>query len=210
MNTIKSIFTVLLMLAVLTLLAMPCMAQDLYGQPRTILLAPCPQHLVQSTTDELLTTNNAVDVHGYQGVAQILFWATNTSGSSPKIAAWLEGSNDKTSWYTLTNVASSTKVSYPMTNYWVSGSPGTANQIFVPGTLTTNTAATAGFAGVSLTPAAFTTTANLCTNTAGGAWQFGVPATTLPYWIRLRTQVVGDTSIFVCGGVFIGMRYNTW
>jgi hypothetical protein len=67
------------------------------SEPHYNVVAPCVV-LTQSGATALSTTNTPIDMHGYAGIASLVFFTTNTAGDTPKIYAFLEGSANLTTW----------------------------------------------------------------------------------------------------------------
>ena len=122
------------------------MAQDVFAGARTILALP-PQVITA-------VVSNVVDVHGYDGVAKIdLISATRDAANVTTFT--LAGSATRTGTYaTIATFALGVPTTVPLTN---TASGGATNYIYYAGTVTTPTAATAGWATPYLVPSAFTT-----------------------------------------------------
>ena len=133
---------------------------DLFGIPRVLVVA-APQVLAGAST---VTT--AVDTHGYEGVANVQFFA-KAYGAAGTVTALLETSSDTNTWTAVT-YAAAVSASVIYTN----SALGSATNVYytdtylLPGTWTTPTAATAGWASGYLAPAAFTGTAAVTLTTA--------------------------------------------
>ncbi len=127
---------------------------DAFAVSRSIVLAT-PTTLTVSATATV--TNGPIDTHGFDGIACVdLFGITNAAGAC---TARLETSPDTTNWTAMTLYATATSYSLSFTNLMY-GTNVTATQTsLVPGTITTPTAATAGWATPFVAPALFTNTA---------------------------------------------------
>ena len=146
----KWIFTIL---AVASLCCTVARAQfDLFGAPRSLVLA------APGTSVAALATNGPIDIHGYVGIAVVdITSSTNPPGGS--CTAQLFTSNDQTN-YTAVTYASAVSSSVIVTNLMYGSTNMLAtNTMFAPGTVTTPTAGTAGWATTYLAPAAMTNTA---------------------------------------------------
>lgn len=150
----KKILSSLLILAAMASGAYAQNGFDPYGGMRTVVLAPS-QNLLNSAAGA--TTNTAVDLRVFTGIAKIDFFAqTNSAGT---LTVTLQGSTDSTNWSTFANYALSTATAVNWTNTYYAA--GTNNLVFtntflLPGTITTPTASTAGFASSYLFQAPFT------------------------------------------------------
>jgi len=203
----KNRFATLVVSMALALITFTASAQfNLLSEPHYNIAAPCIV-LTQSGATDLSTTNRPIDMHGYGGVGSLVFFTTNTAGTSPKIYAFLEGSSDLSTWTSMTNVSVAFSNSIIYTNIGSSVLYAT-NVLMIPGTLTTATTASAGFAGTYLTPEPFTNRATICTNTTGGTFTIGLVVPDQPRYWRLVTTVTGSNSVFTIGGMVIARKQN--
>ena len=154
MKTLKN----LTIAAVFGLFAVTAQAQlDTFGGARTILALP-PQVITA-------VVSNVVDVHSYDGVAKIdLISATRDAANVTTFT--LAGSATRTGSYTtIATFALGVPNTLTLTN---TAAGGATNYLYLAGTLTTPTAATAGWASQYLVPSAFTTSGSIaltgCTN----------------------------------------------
>ena len=158
------------------------MAQDVFAGSRTILALP-PQVITA-------VVSNVVDVHGYDGVAKIdLISATRDAANVTTFT--LAGSATRTGTYaTIATFALGVPTTVPLTN---TASGGATNYIYYAGTVTTPTAATAGWATPYLVPSAFTSSGSIaltgCTN---GVLGFSIPD--VPRYLSITATPTMSTS----------------
>ena len=158
-------FTQKILVAIAALaLTVPAFGQlDTFGPTRTIVLAPA-QNLTVSATATV--TNGPIDTHGFDGVATIdLLMLTNTVGT---LSATLEQSVDATNWTAFPNYALGVATSVNYTNSLGGTNLVATDNYLLPGTLTTPTASTAGWATPYIVPALFTNTGAISTLSANG------------------------------------------
>lgn len=130
------------------LFAVPCFAQrtiDTFGAVRTVVLSPA-QNLVVGVA---AVTNGPIDMKLFEGVAKVdIFSMTNTGNTGGTLTCTLYTSPDQTNLTALSNfalISGTTAVNY--TNLYYGGtSLWTTNNYLLPGTITTPTASSAGFA----------------------------------------------------------------
>lgn len=195
-----------LLLAVAAIAPLKAHAQfDFYGQPRCFILAS--ETILTNNSGTLNASNAPIDIHGYDGIAAVLFSATNVAGSggSPTLYARLEGSADGTNWYLMTNVSKATATTYNVTN--INGGHIETNTFLLPGTITTPVAATAGTAQPYLVPEPFTNNAVLCTNVTGVVAQFGLDVQNCPRYVHVAYTVTG-TAVAFSSSAFVVARKN--
>jgi hypothetical protein len=81
------------------------------------------------------------------------------------------------------------------------------NTYVMPGTVTTATPATAGFAGQYLTPATFTQSGGLCTNAvAGGVYVMGFNIADAPRYLRAVYLISTGTNSYATSALLIARR----
>lgn len=180
-------------------------AIDLFSAPRYIQLSSLTDLTNHSGT--LSASNQPVDIHGYEGIATVVFFATNYAGTtgSPAMYAYLESSDDKTNWFAFTNAAAATAATYNLTN--LSNGTVATNTYFLPGTVTTATPASAGFAGSYLVPAAFNSgSGTLITNVAGGVAVLGFNIQDAHRYVHVAYKVTGSDVAFQASGILIARK----
>jgi hypothetical protein len=136
--------------ALLALVPFVARAQfDQFAGPRFTVLTS-PQQITAART------NDVIDIHGYEGIgAVVLMSSTNSENATSTMQ--LVGSPDRTNWTIISNYAIGVPLSKIYTNnYYGSGTPLATNIFVLPGTNTTPTAATAGFATPYNSTAPFT------------------------------------------------------
>jgi hypothetical protein len=164
MKTVK-LSLMFLAVASLSLTAFAQRGIDMFGAPRSIVLAS-PALLSNATP---IATNGPIDTHGFDGIAVVdIQTLTNGTGANT-LTAQLFTSPDQTNLTALANYANAVSASKSITNSMYGG---TTNLIATqtelsPGTVTTPTAATAGWATPYLVPAQFTNTGAITVTTKG-------------------------------------------
>lgn len=153
----------------LATLELNCMAQgafDIYGGTRTIVVAP-PQTILTSANNSV--TNLPVDIHHLVGQAKLdLICETNVNAGTWTVSVQTSAS-DATNWTALT-YALSTSTSAITTNlFYPNGgsTQTTTNTFLLPGTITTPTAGTAGWATAYLSAAPYTNTGSIAIPASG-------------------------------------------
>jgi hypothetical protein len=127
---------------------------NLFQEPRTIALV-YPQVVSTATF-----SNTVTDIHGYEGVAKVDICTVTNAGCSAS-GLTIYTSPDQTNWTALANFAKAVSNSVIYTNVYYSGGTSAitaTNVIMYPGTITTPTASSAGWATKYLLPAPFTNT----------------------------------------------------
>lgn len=136
---------------------------DSFGDVRTVIIAQ-PTNVWGTGAATLNTggpnyTNRHTDVTPFEGIVRMdIAVLTNTVGTFTLL---LQHSPDQATWSTLTNYAIANPTTFNLTNVYYGSNLICTNIWLLPGTNTTVTAATAGFAGNYLTSAPFTNTGTL-------------------------------------------------
>lgn len=184
-----------------------CQAQygagDMFGVPRFIVM---DQGQVTAATSAVTVSNSnpVIDVHGYDGIAAVVFSGITTNASANStLYARLEGSQTGTNgWALLTNCAVMVLSTNNITNL-TTAVVGT-NTYLLPALPTFPTTATAGFAGPYLSPPAFTSTSVLCSNVTTAVSVLGFPVADVPRYLHAVYIVTGETNATSC--FFIGRK----
>lgn len=191
-------------LAAVVMLAMTCgmFAQngfDYFGIPRQIQLAK-PNYIAAATT------NGSIDIHGFIGVGVINFMSCTNGDGTGALTATLQTSTDNTNWTAISSYAlgRSATVSYTNMN-WGGTNLYVTDTYILPGTITTPTAATAGWATSYLLPSQFTNTGAI-TLTTPGVYSVGVNLTDSPRYLRVYFTPDESMSNSFCGAVLTGRR----
>lgn len=177
---------------------------DTFYVPTAIVPTGSPNVL---TAASAYVTNGPIDIAGYLGVANVdCFITTNASEvSSFQIFA----SPDQTNYYALSNYAyipSPTIFKYTNT-YWGSNLVYATNRFLVPGTVTTATPSSAGYAGYYLNEATVPFTNNTYqTNLQTGHFRIGLKVQDAYRYLYFVWNVGTVTSNAICGEVFNGIR----
>ncbi len=172
---------------------------DAFGNLRT-LIVQSPTNLSTGTT--VSWTN---DTHGFQGVAILTLIAqTNGIAGGGVTTATIEGSTDTNTFAAIT-YARATISSVNVTNTALAGTYF-PDVYFLPGTTTTPTAATAGWATPYLLPAPFTNTAAI-TMPIGGIAQIGYNVGDAPRYLRITwTATAGAITNTMVSAVLTARR----
>lgn len=136
----------LTILAALFALAVPASAQsgfNPFNEGKTIVVQP-PTAISGGAAGSL--TSSAVDMLGYEGVAQVNIFSYTNVGTGT-LTATPQTSTDQATWANLANyaIASQANIIYTNRYYGTNGLTAT-NTFLLAGTLTSPTASTAGFA----------------------------------------------------------------
>jgi hypothetical protein len=180
------------------LLAVSANAQDTFGTTRTLQVA-------KPTAVAAATATNTVDLVGFYGRANILLTGyTNTTGST--LTATLTASPDNTNWVAV-SYASAVSTAIIYTNMFYGGTNLSVTDTFLlPGTVTTPTASSSGFA----TPywAAITWTNTAAISVIGGTVLVGINATDTPRYLRViwTANDVAYTNTAVVSATLTGYR----
>ena len=177
---------------------------DVFSGVRT-LIVDSPRTLLVSATP--LVTNSWVDIHGFEGIAKIDFTSKTNAGGGT-VTVQVQTSQDQTNFTTLANVAYATGVSATITN-WMYGSTNlTATDVFnIPGTVTTPTAATAGWSTPYILPAPFTNTVSALSLTADGVNTIGFNISDANRYIRLIYTTGGTVTNSTISAVLTARRH---
>ena len=141
---------------------------NLFSEPRTLAIV-YPQALNAGST-----SNFIADIHGFEGVAKIDI-ITLTNGVCSAATLNIYTSSDQTNWTALSNYAVATSNNVIYTNVYYSGLLYGTNIWMYPGTVTTPTASTAGFATKYILPAPFTNNGSITLSTGLKTIGFIVP-----------------------------------
>ena len=189
-------------LMILAVASFTCIANaqrgvDMFGVPRSLVLA-APQALAVPT---LLVTNGPIDTHGYEGIGVVdMFSLTNAAAMT--ITASFFTSPDQTNLTALANYALAVSASESITNYMYGGTSLICTQTkLAPGTVTAPTASSAGWATPYLLPAAFTNNGAV-TLTAKGNYEIGYNVSDAARYLYVVTSGTNAT----WGALFKGYR----
>ena len=176
---------------------------DLFGQPRTATLAS-PAQLIIGVGGQLTFTNGPIDLHGFDGVAKIDFFAaTNSAGT---ITATFETSPDTNTWTALTYALGvATSVTY--TNFYLNTNTIVVTPYILPGTFTTPTSATAGWATPYIAAAPMTNVAAISC-TANGMHMIGYNAADAARYLHVIWTCTGAATngTTIVGATVTGRR----
>jgi hypothetical protein len=197
MKFLKNICLAALLGVAAVVSTLPAMAQnglDYFYTPRTVFLI-YPTNLTTSGS------NFVIDTSGYIGTAKIDFIGiVPPNGSTNVMSVTLASSPDWTNWTSVSNYALAVSNNIIYTNTVYAANLFATNFINLPGTITTPTASSAGFATAYLNPALETNAAGPITITptaanAGAAVTIGVDMGSLSgRYLRAAVTVGGTTT----------------
>ena len=178
----KNIFKIITVTAMLVISFSAFAQFNQFQEPRTVVLV-YPQ-IVSATSSNFVT-----DIHGFEGVAKIdISFLTNNGTSTLAIYT----SPDRTNWTALNNFAVATSNSVIYTNlYYGSATPLATNIIMYPGTITTPSASSAGFATKYILPSPFT---NTTLATANGLTTIGFVIPDAARYIQFNDTVAAGSN----------------
>jgi hypothetical protein len=186
--------------AFLVLCAMPASAQsfDLYGSTRKLVMSTVSCGPAATVT---AASNNCVDIHAFTGIITVdIFSSTNDNSSGNTFT--LETSSNTTNWTALANFAVGNPTAALFTNLYVSTIPvWVTNNYNLPGTNTTPTASTAGFASPYLITSPFTNAGAISMNT--GFYTVAFRADDQPRYFHIKFALSGTNA---CAGAVITGR----
>lgn len=204
-------FSKLLAAVVTTCTATTVFAQrgfDTFGVPRAIVLtAPA----VQSGGTAGTVSNNPVDIRSFDGIVKIdVYVGTNTGTTGGTVTITPNVSSDLTNWSALSSFAFINKTNQIISTngYYGSGVLYATNNYLIPGTITTPTAASAGFATKYITTPLFTNTAGVSVG-ASGWYEIGFNAGDAPRYISVQYVPGGSATNFNVGAVLTGYTHDT-
>lgn len=193
---------IILRIGLAVALALPVKAQDLFGGPRQIVLAP-PTILINGGA-AASTTNGPIDIHGFEGIAEVTISSCTNAGGS--LTAQLFTSADNTNMTALANYANSVSTSVLTTNLTYGSTNLQFSQTYLlPGTLTVPTAGTAGYAQPNLVPSAFTNSGAL-TVTAKALYHVGFKPADANRYLYIVWTPTGASSNDIVSAEFTGFR----
>jgi hypothetical protein len=203
MKFIKSILAMVLMLIV-SLSANAQRGLDTFAAPRTVSFG-----IQTFTPNSNSVTNGPVDIRMFDGVAKINFFnATNSNTTGGTLTATVYGSSDATNMTAITYALGVNRTVNYTNNFWGTSTPIGTNNWILPGTMTTPTASTSGFASQYLSPAPFTNTAAI--NVASrGCYEIGFNAGDAPRYIFIVWTTGGSVTNFTGGAIMTGFTHDT-
>lgn len=203
MNTIRKLSALALVALVLLAFTLPARAQ--FNQPQEpVTLMLDPGRVIIGFASATVT-NSWVDTHGMLGQAAInLFVVTNAAGS---VTATLEGSNDATNALSFGTYAVATSTAVTYTNTYYPTAFNVTNTYLLPGTVTTPSAATAGFATSYLAPWDYTNTGAV-TPALKGVTRLGYQVQDKPRYVRLIWTTSGSLTNLTAAATITGRKAN--
>lgn len=203
----------ILALAVIAGLALTVAANsfDLFNSSRTAVVTPPAKLAMTGTTASLAT--NVVDKIGFDGIGILTLTVCSNSADvavDPTLILNIEDSPDTTNYTVLSTIATAvqTSLSYTNTGLGVGTNIAVTDVFLLPGTLTTPTAATAGFATPYISPAAFTSLGTITNTSASKAYQYGINLRDTQRYLRIRYSLNGSNANYSVGATLTGFRGN--
>jgi hypothetical protein len=176
---------------------------DYFGGPRAL--------VVQTPTNILATYTNpvSVDISRFTGIARLdIFSNTNGPGSTPSATVTIETSPDQVTWTALQNYALAVQSSIKITNTYYGTNLVSTNNFNLPGTVTTPTSSTAGWATEYLVPSAFTNTGAV-TVTAQNIYSLGFVPDDQSRYMRTRWTLAAGTTNLAIGVLLTGRTHGS-
>lgn len=172
---------------------------DFWGQPRTV-VAVAPTTLNFNSGASPLT-NGYIDLHVFTGIGKLdLIGWTNQAGGT--LTATLIHSDDTTNWYTVSNYSACVYTTFKYTNnLYGTQTPVGTNNFLLPGTWTTPTVATAGFASPYVAASPFTNSGAITFVASGnlGAMSVGINCEDLRRYLAVVWTTGGTVTNCVIG-----------
>lgn len=160
---------------------------DSFGGMRT-LTWPC---VVTGAT----FSNAPMDLRLFTGVVNLNFGGM-TNVNSGTLTAEVEVSNDLTNYTTIANVGIATQTAIKYTNTYYGGNMIATNTYLLPGTLTTPTASTAGFATVYVQPAQLTNSPGAFNVLTNGTYSIGFKVDDQPRYLHIKWTTSANCTVF--------------
>jgi hypothetical protein len=176
-------------------------ATDAFAAPRSIVLTP-PRILDGGSA---VFTNGPIDISGYEGTAVIDITSVTNAGGA--LTASFYTSSDQTNIVAVTNFAAITGTTLSKYTNALWSAVYATNLWLLPGTLTTPTAATAGYSTTVLDPTTvpFTNSTTL-TITSKGVYRVGVRARDQRRYFYIVYTPTGSSSNDIVSAVWTGYR----
>lgn len=209
MKPLKNLFAVIELMAIVVILALfapRASAQfNVFAENRTIVVTP-PQMIDASAS------NYIADIQGFEGVGTLTFISPTNVSTNVTVVS-VSSSPDRTNWTALP-FAYVTSNSVITTNlYYGTGTPLATNWFLWPGTVTTPTAATAGFVTRYTLPGPMTNTGNITVGgplvTNKGVTMIGFNCQDSGRYINVAWTIAG-TSTNCVAALFTGRRQQNF
>lgn len=141
-------------------------------------------------------SNAPMDLRLFTGIVNLNFGGM-TNVNSGTLTATVEVSNDLTNYTSIANVAIATQTAINYTNsYYAANSMIATNTYLLPGTLTTPTASSAGFATVYVAPAQFTNTPGAFNVLTNGTYAIGFKVDDQPRYLHIKWTTSANCTVF--------------
>lgn len=179
----------ILFLSLLLWIVLPARAQfDFYGAPRTVEVIT-PQFISASASNGFV-----VDLHGFQGIAKLDILSPTNLAATNRIVFNITTSPDLTNFSQVSYAQGVSQTIIYTNNYYGTATPLATNVYLKPGTVTTPTAATAGFATAYLgAPGNFYTNTAPLTN-IGNPFSLGFNVQDIQRYLMIQVTVAGTTT----------------
>ena len=152
-------------------------------------------------------TNLWVDTHGMAGQARINLSVMTNSSVSSTLTASIETSNDGTNPIAFGSYSLATQQAVNYTNRYYPTAFTVTNQFLPHGTITTPTAATAGWGTPYLLPATFTNSGSV-TPALNGVTQIAYNVQDAPRYVRVIWQPGGSITNLTCSAILNARKAN--
>lgn len=181
---------------------------DVFNTTRTVQMAT-PTKLVTSGQATVTNSLNAVDVRVFDGIGILNLIVVSNSAdvaTTPSLIVVIEDSSDTTNYTALSSIAvgTSTSIAYTNANLGVGTNISVTDTFVLPGTFTTPTAATAGFATRYLSPAPFTSLGTQTNGSASAVYQYGINLNDARRYLRVRYSLTGSNANYGVSAVLTG------
>lgn len=211
MKLFKNLSLVILAVASLTLPASAQKGFDLFSVPRALVLT-APTNIACIAGAGGSVTNGPVDLLEFDGTAVIdIVTATNTVTTGGTLTATLYSSTDRTNTALLGSLAFiNSMTSIIRSNSYYTTQIKVTNNYLLPGTVTTPTAGTAGFATRYLNYASVPfTNSGALTVTPPGIFKVGFNADDSPRYLYIVWTPAGSVTNFAVAATVIGHSHDS-
>jgi hypothetical protein len=157
-------------------------------------------------------TNGPVDIVGFIGRGDLLITSFTNGTGGGTLTATVESSPDNTNWTQVANFAlikSTTAVSYTNTYYGSYTNLVVTDNFLLPGTITTPTASSSGFATPYLSPVLFTNAAGAVSIAGNGNYVIGLNLTDSQRYLHVIWGGSATNGTCIVNAVLQGYRFVT-
>jgi hypothetical protein len=186
---------ILSIIAGLALLAPCAHAQfDAFADFKTIVFQIPTNYATSSSATATVYSNSVIDISGFEGVAKIDITGI-PNNSTNTIVPTIYTSKDQTNWTAMANYAIATLTTIKVTNYNYATALYGTNFFNWPGTVTTPTAATAGFANKYTLAAPFTNSGAISTLLTNTTVTIGFNTADQPRYLQMTWAMQGTNAV---------------